>query len=175
MKLVSYFQLSSNVLPSVLVVLLNKLIFARYGVTGITLTCFHFAAMTLYLFVCERIGVFRRKSLPVADVFQLSLVFCGFVVFTNLSLQTNTVASYLVFKMATAPAIVIVEALWCCRKFSSQVLLSLVSVSLANVSFAVPMLGFGKFQGESKMLGKNQGKVVRFVLSGEFVFGIFYY
>ena len=39
-------------------------------------------------------GLFQPKELRVLDVLPLSLAFCGFVVFTNLSLTYNTVGFY---------------------------------------------------------------------------------
>ena len=116
-----------NVLLSVLVVLLNKRIYTHYGFSNVSLTFLHFAMSTVCVFACEKIGVFRRKSIRTADLLPLSLTLCSFVVFTNFSLQTNTVGTYLAFKMATTPLIVVMETLWCCRKFSNGVLLTLVS------------------------------------------------
>jgi len=119
-----------NVLLSVLIVLLNKQIYTRHGVANITLTCLHFAMTFVCVAACERVGVFHRKSLPLTDVFPLSLTYCAFVVFTNFSLQTNSVGSYLVFKMALTPTVVALEAFWCCRKFSNHILLTLVSARI---------------------------------------------
>ena len=122
-----------NVLLSVLIVLLNKRLYAYYGFPNVTLTCLQLLITTLCVSLCERFGVFHRKSLPLTDVLRLSLTFCAYVVLTNLSLQSNTVATYLVFKMATLPAVVAVEAFWCRRKFSTDVLLSLVSTCGINI------------------------------------------
>jgi len=121
-----------NVLLSVLTVLLNKHLYAHYGFPNITLTCLHLLITTLCVSSCESYSVFHRKSLPLTDVLRLSLTFCAYVVFTNLSLQSNTIATYLVFKMTTSPAVVAVEAFWCCRKFSNGILLSLVSTCGIN-------------------------------------------
>jgi len=118
---------SLNVFLSVLVVILNKHIYTQYRVPNVSLTCFHFAVTAAGVYTCERIGVFHRKSLPIADVLRLSLIFCAFVVFTNLALQTNSVGTYLVFKMAATPAVIAVEAFWSGRKFSHSVLSVLVS------------------------------------------------
>jgi len=116
-----------NVFLSVLIVLLNKQIYTHHGVPNVTLTCLHFLVMTVCVLVCELVGVFHRKSLPIMDVLPLSLTFCAFVVFTNISLQTNSVAAYLVFKMAITPTVVALEAFWCSRKVPNDVLLTLVS------------------------------------------------
>ena len=118
---------SLNVLLSVLIIILNKLIYTRYGFPNVTLTCLHLLVTTVCVSACESFGVFHRKSLPMMDVLQFSLIFCAFVVFTNLSLQTNAVGTYLVLKMALSPAVVATEALWCCRGFPNDIMLTLVS------------------------------------------------
>ena len=116
-----------NILFSVLVVFLSKWIYTQYGFPNVTLTCLHFVAAAVCTHFCERIGVFHRKSLPTTDVIRFSLTFCAFVVFTNLSLQTNSVGVYLVFKIATTPTVVALEAFRCRRKITSDVLLAVVS------------------------------------------------
>jgi len=117
----------SYVLHSVIIILVNKWIFTHYGFPSVTLTCLHLLMMTFCILVYERLGAFNRKSLPVMDVLRLSLTFCAFVVFTNLSLQTNTVGTYLVFKMAMTPTVVAIETWWLCRKLSHDTMLTLVS------------------------------------------------
>jgi len=118
---------SLNVLLCVLVIILNKWIYIHHGFPNVTLTCLHLLVTTVCVSACERFGVFYRKSLPLVDVLRLSLTYCAFVVFTNLSLQTNSVATHLVFKMASLPAVVLIESFWCCRRLSNEILLTLVS------------------------------------------------
>jgi len=117
----------SNVLISVLIIVLNKHIYTRHGISSVTLTCLHFVVTTVCVLACERFGVFDRKSLPITDLLPQSLTYCAYVVFTNISLQTNTVATYLVFKMAMTPTVVALETFWFRRKFSNGILLTLVS------------------------------------------------
>jgi len=61
------------------------------------------------------------------DIFQLSLAYCAFVVFTNISLQANSIKSHTVFRMAMIPTVVAMEAYWIGRRVSSDLLLTLVS------------------------------------------------
>jgi len=116
-----------NVSLSVLIVLLNKQIYTNNGILGVSLTCLHFVVMTVCVLVCQQIGVFHRKSLPVMDILPLSLGYCAFVVFTNISLQTNTIRTHMLFRMTTIPTVIALEVFWSRRKFSSNVLLTLVS------------------------------------------------
>ena len=61
---------------------------------SITLTLINFIGTSIGLYLCLAAGFFKRKSVAVRDVIPLSLSFCGFVVFTNLSLKFNTVGTY---------------------------------------------------------------------------------
>lgn len=118
--------LALNVVLSIFIVLLNKWIYTHYGFPNVTMTCLHFVSTTLCVSICYRLNVFHRKSLPIFDMLPLSLTFCGFVVFTNLSLQANTVGTYQLFKMLTTPVIVVIQTYYYGRSFSTLVKLSLV-------------------------------------------------
>ena len=61
------------------------MLFARYHVPNISITCLHFIFTTVGMQLRRLVGVFTFKRLPLTDMFQISLKFCGFVVFTNLS------------------------------------------------------------------------------------------
>ena len=58
---------------------------------------------------------FSAKRLSVLKVAPLSLAFCGFLVFTNLSLQNNTVGTYQSAKALTTPTIVAIHAYFITR------------------------------------------------------------
>jgi solute carrier family 35 protein E3 len=49
------------------------------------------------------------KALPIRSVLLLSLSFCGFVVLTNLSLRTNSVAFYQMAKVLTTPFVGLIQ------------------------------------------------------------------
>ena len=76
-------SIALNMLSSISVVLLNKLVYVRYGFPSMTLTLVHFAVTSLALHCCARLGVFSPKSLPLRDLLPLSASFRGFVVLTN--------------------------------------------------------------------------------------------
>lgn len=91
-----------------------------------TLTCIHFVTTFLGLVICQHLRVFNVKSLPILQVLPLSVTFCGFVVFTNLSLQQNTVGTYQLFKVLTTPVIIGVQSYAYGTKFSTRIKLTLV-------------------------------------------------
>ena len=126
-KLLVALCLFLNILFSIVIVLLNKWIYTHYGFPNITMTCLHFVFTTVGLVICQKCGVFQPKSLPVLKMLPLSLTFCGFVVFTNLSLQTNTVGTYQLAKTMTTPCIILIQTQYYARQFSTKVKLTLVS------------------------------------------------
>jgi solute carrier family 35 protein E3 len=58
----------------------------------------------------------------------LAFAFCGFVVFTNLSLQNNTVGTYQVAKVMTTPCIILIQIFFYKKEFMLRVKLTLVSI-----------------------------------------------
>ena len=120
-----------NVLLSISIVLLNKVLFARYHVPNISLTCVHFVFTTIGMQLCRLFKVFTFKPLPLREMIPISLTFCGFVVFTNLSLQYNTVGTYQIIKTLTTPFIIGLQTVCYNRSFSSNVKLTLVGCYLS--------------------------------------------
>ena len=60
----------------------------------------------------------------------LSLSFCGFVAFTNLSLETNSVGTYQIIKTMTTPCIMMIQSQFYGKSYSTQVKLTMVNFSL---------------------------------------------
>jgi len=116
-----------NVCLSIGIVIINKWIYSHYGFPNITMTCIHFIFTTIGLLVCQQARIFHKKSLPVTKMLPLSLTFCGFVVFTNLSLQNNTVGTYQLAKTLTTPGIIAIQTYFYDRQFSKKVQFTLVS------------------------------------------------
>merc|ERR1712170_131604 len=54
---------------------------------------------------------------------------CGFVVLTNLSLQTNTVGTYQLIKTMTTPCIIVLQTFFYSRSFSTEVKRTLIPIS----------------------------------------------
>ena len=115
-----------NIASSVLVILVNKYIYEYYGFPNMALTCVHFIVTFLGLLVCQQFKLFQVKRLPIAKMVPLSLTFCGFVVFTNLSLQYNTVGTYQMIKFMTTPCVMLISYTFYKTNYSHRVKLTLV-------------------------------------------------
>eukprot|EP00049_Salpingoeca_infusionum_P006446 m.107017 g.107017 ORF g.107017 m.107017 type:complete len:308 (+) comp13315_c0_seq7:299-1222(+) len=118
-----------NYASSISIVFLNKIAY-RAGFPSITLTLIHFAVTALGLKLCSLAGIFQPKQLRISDVLPLALAFCGFVVFTNLSLTYNTVGFYQLAKVMTTPVIVFVQFVFYKQTFALRILLSLLIVCI---------------------------------------------
>ena len=70
--------------------------------------------------------VFAPKRLQPQKIVWLSLSFCGFVVFTNLSLQNNSIGSYQLAKAMTTPVIIALQTACYQKSFSTRIKLTLV-------------------------------------------------
>ncbi|CAG5126141.1 unnamed protein product, partial [Candidula unifasciata] len=88
---------------------------------------------SLGLFICRQANVFQPKSLPILSMLPLAFSFCGFVVLTNLSLESNTVGTYQIIKTMTTPCIIIIQTYFYGRSFSRNVKLSLVPITIGVV------------------------------------------
>ena len=124
-----------NISCSIGIVLINKSIYSSYGFPNVTLTFLHFVFTFFGLLVCWVLGLFTARRIPVLQVVPLSLSFCGFVVFTNLSLQNNTVGTYQVIKCMTTPVIIIIQKYLYGKTVSNRVKLTLVSMQLQTIYF----------------------------------------
>jgi len=99
-----------NFFSSVSIIAVNKAVFRTFQYNFPTLlTGFHFVVTFLGLCVCNALGMFTIKEVPMMDALKLSLTFCGFVVFNNLSLQWNSVGFYQLMKVLTSPVIVVIQ------------------------------------------------------------------
>lgn len=117
-----------NICCSIVIVLINKWIYTHYGFPNVTLTCIHFIVTTIGLLICHQFNVFQHKRLPVLSMLPLAFTFCGFVVFTNLSLETNTVGTYQLIKSLTTPCIMLIQTQFYQKKFSLPVQLTVVRI-----------------------------------------------
>ena len=116
-----------NLCSSIAIVFSNKWIYTNYKFPNVTLTCIHFFMTYLGLKVCIFLKIFAPKKIPLQEMILLCLSFCGFVVFTNLSLQNNTVGTYQVAKVMTTPAILFIHSVFYGRKYSRKIMLTIVS------------------------------------------------
>lgn len=105
-----------NFFSSTGIVSANKLVYEAGFHFGATLTFIHFVCTTLGLLLLARTGAFTPKRLDVRKAMKLAVAGMGFVVFSNLSLQYNSVGFYQVMKHMTVVGVIIIEAVYF-RKF----------------------------------------------------------
>lgn len=132
-KLLTFFCLVLNVFFSIVIVLLNKMVYVRVGFPNVTLSMIHFAITFLGLIICEKFDVFCVKDVAVKEMIPIALTFCGFVVLTNLSLEHNTIGTYQVAKMLTTPCVVVMQAIFYNKKFSMLVKLTLIPITIGVI------------------------------------------
>ncbi|KAM9705368.1 solute carrier family 35 member E3 [Menidia menidia] len=122
-----------NLLSSICIVFINKWIYVRYGFPNMTLTLVHFVVTWLGLYTCQKMDIFCPKSLPVRRIVWLALSFCGFVAFTNLSLQNNSIGTYQLAKAMTTPVIILIQTTYYKKTFSTKIKLTLVPITLGVI------------------------------------------
>lgn len=133
--------LLANLASSICIVFLNKWLYVRTGFPNMSLTLVHFAVTWLGLYVCQALDIFAPKSLRPRQVLPLALSFCGFVVFTNLSLQNNTIGTYQLAKAMTTPVIVLIQSAAYGKTFPARIKLTLVRATI-NPSGGGPVSPF---------------------------------
>lgn len=132
----SVISLLYNITSSVGVIMVNKRLVYNYANFrfGTVLTIIHFLVITVSCLFFAGCGYFKVKHFPLWRVMPISLAFCGYVVFNNLSLLTNTVSIYQIFKIFCTPVIVCIES---CIYKHHQTLPTLLSLLLVCVGIAI--------------------------------------
>lgn len=126
MRLVS--MLGLNLFSSLSIVFVNKWLFLYTHFPSVTLTLINFIGTSIGLYICLALGFFKRKTVAIRDVLPLAASFCGFVVFTNLSLKYNTVGTYQLLKVLTTPIILFLQFHWYQKVSSRFVIISLIPI-----------------------------------------------
>lgn len=127
------FYLLFNLVCSIVIVLLNKWVYVHVGFPNLTLTLLHFITTFIGLCICEHFNVFQVKRVQIKEILLLAATFCGFVVFTNLSLQYNTVGTFQLAKVMTTPAVIFIQMLFYNKSFSLIVKCTLIPITLGVV------------------------------------------
>lgn len=130
-----------NLLSSICIVFVNKWIYVHYGFPNMTLTLVHFVVTWLGLHICHKMDVFAPKRLPLRRIVLLALSFCGFVAFTNLSLQNNSIGTYQLAKAMTTPVIILIQTTYYRKTFSTKIKLTLVRRSRLSQPGAIFICG----------------------------------
>lgn len=100
-----------NFFSSTGIVSVNKYVYNLGFSYGATLTFIHFVCTTIGLLLLARLGVYTPKRLDVRKAIKLAFAGTGFVVFSNLSLQHNSLGFYQVMKHMTVVGVIIIEAI----------------------------------------------------------------
>jgi len=117
-----------NLTCSLTIVLINKWLFSIAKFPSITLTCCHFFATSIGVYICYVFKIFEKKHVRIFDVLPLAFTFCGFVVFTNLSLMKNSVGTYQLAKTLTTPMIIYIQTRYYAKDFSYNIKLSMLPI-----------------------------------------------
>lgn len=149
-----------NICCSIAIVMINKWIYTHYGFPNVTLTCFHFIMTTIGLLICHQMNLFQHKHLPIRNMIPLAMTFCGFVVFTNLSLETNTVGTYQLMKTMTTPCIMIIQMQFYQKRFSLHVVLTVVRICQWQGGRTISQVQAGVWTHGCLMLYKLRGSEV---------------
>ena len=120
-------SIALNLVSAISIVFVNKLVYVRYGFPSMTLTLVHFLMTSFGLQLCAWLNIFHPKRLSLKKIVPLSASFCGFVVFTNLSLQSNTVGTYQLAKALTTPVILFIQSVFYGKSASARIKLTVVS------------------------------------------------
>ena len=128
---------ASNILSSIGIIFLNKYIFANCQIKTMTLTAIQMVFTTLGLVICLQLNTFTRKPVSIMKVLPLAATFCAFVVFTNLSLEYNTIGTYQLFKILTTPVVALISWQWYKTKYSRMVIATLIPVVVGVATHSV--------------------------------------
>jgi len=128
---------ATNILSSIGIIFLNKYIFSNCQIKTMTLTATQMAFTSLGLVLCLQMNTFVRKTVPIIKVLPLAIAFCAFVVFTNLSLEYNTIGTYQLFKVLTTPVVALISWQYYKTKYSRMVILTLVPVVVGVCTHSV--------------------------------------
>lgn len=84
-----------NTVCSVAMFIMQRILYTEYAFPNLTLTCIHLLFTSVGLFICDTTKVFKPKGLSAIPLFLPVLVYTGYVVFTNLSLERNTQGTHM--------------------------------------------------------------------------------
>ena len=126
-----------NILSSIGIIFLNKYIFSHCQIKTMTLTAIQMLFTSLGLIISLKMNTFVKKSAPLTKVLPLAIAFCAFVVFTNLSLEYNTIGTYQLFKVLTTPVVALISWRYYKTIYSRMVILTLVPVVVGVCTHSV--------------------------------------
>jgi solute carrier family 35 protein E3 len=121
-----------NVVSSVGVIFINKrMVFIGANFPfGTVLTIIHFVVTFLGCLFFAKLRLFEIKKMEILRVLPICFAFCGYVVFNNLSLLTNSVSVYQTSKILCTPIIVAIEYVAYRKREKRSTLISLFPVCI---------------------------------------------
>jgi len=137
-----------SIFSSVFLILVNKSIMVRLGVPfAMSLTAAHMGFAAVAMRLAAVMGIVTPKSMPFNISLQTAATGVASIAFMNLSLMTNSVGSYQMFKLMVIPTVVCIETYQGTKQYSNKVKAVLViivgGVGLATVADAsMNLVGF---------------------------------
>eukprot|EP01084_Bolivina_argentea_P192958 331144_1 len=125
-----------NFSSAVGIIFVNKIIFKQYDFQYATfLTGCHFVMTFFGLIILslKPMSYFTVRSVNIREVIPICLAFCGFVIFNNLSLQTNSVGFYQLMKVMTTPVVGIIQYTLYSVTMNIKLIVSLIFVVIGII------------------------------------------
>ncbi|CAF3525734.1 unnamed protein product [Rotaria sordida] len=129
----STFIFSINFVSSILVINLAKWIYVKHHFPNLTLTTLNFFVTFFLLIGCMQAKIFTYVKLPIFNMIPVSICFGGFIAFSNLSLQYNTVGTYQLIKLQVTPAVMIISWLFFKAEYSLPIVMSFIPVFVGTL------------------------------------------
>lgn len=125
-----------NIVSASGIVFANKAVFQVYGFHfTLALTWIHTLFTLVGMRIFLRAGMFEYRDLPKLRLLPLAVAFVAYIVLCNLNLNINTVGFYQISKIAVAPAVLVLEAIFFGKQVSAKVIMS-VAVVCSGVGLA---------------------------------------
>lgn len=136
---------SINFISSILVINLAKWIYVKHHFPNLTLTMINFFITFILLIFCIQAKIFTYTKLPILKMIPVSACFGGFIAFSNLSLQYNTVGTYQLIKLQVTPSVMIISHFYYKAHYPLPIVLSFVPVFLGTLISTYYDLQFNMF------------------------------
>ena len=134
--LVAIFALSSNFLVTMLIVVVNKLLFTETKFPVITLSAAHMIVCVIFTTMCSRLQIFERRKMDNKSVMALvAFLQSSAICLGQASLKMNSVAFFQLTKQMQVPLVAMVEYFFLSRTVSRDKMCLLASMVL-GVSIA---------------------------------------
>jgi len=136
---------SINFISSILVINLSKWIYVKHHFPNLTLTTTNFFLTFIFLLICVRAKVVNYVHLPLFRMIPVSICFGGFIAFSNLSLQYNTVGTYQLIKLQVTPVVMLISWLFFKAHYPLPIVLSFSPVLIGTLITTYYDLQFNVF------------------------------